>query len=69
MQMEEIEHEISGEEVRKAISQLGHDKVSSPNGFSILFYSTFWDIVGVDFLYLVKELCSETAQLDKINYS
>ena len=39
---------ISSEEVKAAIYQLGALKAPGLGGFSGIFYSTYWDIVGVD---------------------
>ena len=40
-----------------------------PDGFPILFYSKFWDIISEDFSNPVQEFVEGKAHLDKINYS
>jgi hypothetical protein len=36
------------EEIHKAIFSMGADKAPGPDGFSMFFYHTYWDIIKLD---------------------
>lgn len=39
---------VSDEEVRKAVFAMGGYKAPGPDGFPLLFFQEYWDIVGTD---------------------
>jgi hypothetical protein len=40
-----------------------------PNGFSFLFYQTFWDVIKANFKNLIKDFEAEKLNLDRLNYA
>ena len=57
------------ENLKRVVWQFGADKASGPDGFLILFYKKFWEVVKYNLCALVEELANGTTSLDKINYS
>lgn len=53
-QLEYLDNEYTNEEVHKAIMQLPKNKESGPDGFPIEFYQQLWDIIGEDFMIIIK---------------
>ena len=49
-----LEDNFDEAEVKEAVWHLGPDKASGLDGFLILFYHTFWDIIKYDIVNLVK---------------
>lgn len=41
-----LDSEISPDEVRNAVFQLGANKAPGPNGYNGCFFQSYWDIVG-----------------------
>lgn len=44
----------NGNEIRKAISQLGLTKASGPNGFTGLFFKTYWNTIRINVILFVQ---------------
>ena len=42
------------EEIRKVICQLSLDNSPRTDGFTARFYDTFWEVVGLDFIGMIK---------------
>lgn len=38
-----------------------------PDGFSFLFYQSFWDVIKSDFINLVKDFEAGQLNLDRLN--
>nr|GEV36108.1 RNA-directed DNA polymerase, eukaryota, reverse transcriptase zinc-binding domain protein [Tanacetum cinerariifolium] len=53
-QKEELEAEISEDEIKRAIWDCGVDKSPGPDGFSFGFFRRYWDIVASDVVAAVK---------------
>eukprot|EP00253_Pinus_taeda_P030711 PITA_30711 len=48
-QNSELEKEVTEEEIRKATWSMHPDKAPRPDGFTIAFYKTHWDIIKKDY--------------------
>ncbi|GJT65052.1 RNA-directed DNA polymerase, eukaryota, reverse transcriptase zinc-binding domain protein [Tanacetum coccineum] len=55
----ELEHDVSDEEIKKAVWDCSSDKSSGPDGFTFEFFKKFWYLVGGDIIKVVKEFFSE----------
>jgi hypothetical protein len=44
----QLTHEITEEEIHKAIWRLDPDKASEPDSFPIIFFRHFWDVIKKD---------------------
>lgn len=51
----DLEREFSKEEVKKAIFSMAKDKSLELDGFSMLFYQVYWDIIKGDLLKVFAE--------------
>lgn len=47
--------QVSKEEVKKAVFRMKSFKAPSPDGFQPIFFKHFWDIIGDDIRYLVRD--------------
>lgn len=59
--------EVSCEEIRAALFDVGDDKAPSPDGYSSKFFKVAWAIVGGDFCKAVKEFFNKKIILREIN--
>lgn len=50
-----MNREVTSEEIKRAIFQMGPDKVSSPDVCPLSFFQRFWDVVGESVIQFVKE--------------
>jgi hypothetical protein len=46
----------SEDEVKKAVSQMEHNKAPGPDGFPAEFYQNFWEVIKEDLLKLFSSL-------------
>ncbi|GJW72067.1 putative RNA-directed DNA polymerase, eukaryota, reverse transcriptase zinc-binding domain protein [Tanacetum coccineum] len=53
-QIQDLEAEVSNEEIKKAVWDCGIDKSPGPDGFTFGFYKKFWDIIESDVVAAVK---------------
>ncbi|GKA22377.1 hypothetical protein Tco_0708339 [Tanacetum coccineum] len=53
-QLEDLERNISNEEIKQAVWDCGLDKSPGPDGFTFGFYRRFWNIVHMDVVEAVK---------------
>ena len=51
---------IRMEELKKALDGMDVDKASGPNGFTARFFSTYWSIIKVDLLRMVRKYQSSS---------
>lgn len=56
------------DKIRKAVFTLAKNKAPGPDGFLILFYQEFWDIINEDLVNIFKSLSSST-DLSRLNYT
>nr|GEU47764.1 RNA-directed DNA polymerase, eukaryota [Tanacetum cinerariifolium] len=47
-QNDDLEREVSNEEIKRAVWDCGIDKAPEPDGFTFGFYRWYWDIIGND---------------------
>nr|GEX97473.1 putative RNA-directed DNA polymerase, eukaryota, reverse transcriptase zinc-binding domain protein [Tanacetum cinerariifolium] len=47
-QNDDLEREVSNEEIKRAVWDCGIDKAPGPDGFTFGFYRWYWDIIGND---------------------
>jgi len=62
-----LEAPFSEEEIRAAVFESYAEGAPDPDGFSFLFYQTFWDIIKFDFMRLVRDFESGLLNLDRLN--
>lgn len=55
------------EEIRKVFFSCSASKAPGPDGFSFLFYQTFWDLISSDFMKLVNAFYYHNLDISKIN--
>nr|GFA21203.1 RNA-directed DNA polymerase, eukaryota [Tanacetum cinerariifolium] len=53
-QNDDLEREVSNEEIRRAVWDCGIDKAPGTDGFTFGFYRRYWDIIGNDVVDAVK---------------
>nr|GEW67894.1 RNA-directed DNA polymerase, eukaryota, reverse transcriptase zinc-binding domain protein [Tanacetum cinerariifolium] len=53
-QNDDLEREVSNEEITRAVWDCGIDKAPRPDGFTFGFYRRYWDIIGNDVVDAVK---------------
>ena len=49
-----LEERFSKEEIRSAVFYLGGDCAPGPDGFPIIFFQLFWDMLEDDFVCLLQ---------------
>nr|GEV36064.1 RNA-directed DNA polymerase, eukaryota [Tanacetum cinerariifolium] len=54
IQVEDLEVEVSYDEIKKAVWDCGIDKSPEPNGFTFGFYKRFWSLIDRDVVAAVK---------------
>nr|GEZ60235.1 RNA-directed DNA polymerase, eukaryota, reverse transcriptase zinc-binding domain protein [Tanacetum cinerariifolium] len=47
-QSEFLEHDISRDEIKRAVWDCGDDRAPGPDGFTFKFFTSFWDLIEVD---------------------
>lgn len=57
------------EEIKRAVFSLPKDKSPGPDGFSMCFYQTYWEVIKFDLLSVFQDFYSGTADLKRINYA
>nr|GEX12675.1 RNA-directed DNA polymerase, eukaryota [Tanacetum cinerariifolium] len=53
-QNDDLEREVSNEDIKRAVWDCGIDKAPGPDGFTFGFYRWYWDIIGNDVVDVVK---------------
>nr|GEU96575.1 RNA-directed DNA polymerase, eukaryota, reverse transcriptase zinc-binding domain protein [Tanacetum cinerariifolium] len=51
---DDLEREVSNEEIKRAVWDCGIDKAPGPDGFTFGYYRRYWDIIGNDVVDAVK---------------
>ncbi|RVW37282.1 hypothetical protein CK203_029827 [Vitis vinifera] len=64
---ESLEGHFSEEEVTKALSDLGGDKVLGPDGFTLAFWKFCWPIVGGEVMQVFEEFHLQNACCRSLN--
>lgn len=50
-----LQAEVTKEEVWEAVSTMGPFKAPGPDGFQVVFFKTYWHIIGEDVWQLVRD--------------
>jgi hypothetical protein len=50
-----LERDFGEEEVRNVVTAIVGEKASGPNGFSMAFFQTFWDVLRVDIMKVFSD--------------
>ncbi|CAL1377375.1 unnamed protein product [Linum trigynum] len=61
--------EVSFEEIRRSVFQIGATQASGSDGFTGVFFRQFWDIVGLDVVEAVKHFFSTSSLLKNCNHT
>lgn len=67
--LEDLDEDITEEEVKRAILELVQDKAPGPDGSPIFFYKRYWETIRTDFMKLIQEINQGTTRLDRLNYA
>eukprot|EP00253_Pinus_taeda_P008074 PITA_08074 len=59
-QNNELDKEVTIEEIEWSIFSMAQDKASSLDGFTVAFYRTHWEIIKKDFVRMVKNFFSKS---------
>ncbi|GKB58259.1 RNA-directed DNA polymerase, eukaryota, partial [Tanacetum coccineum] len=54
-QVDDLEREVSDEEIKAAVWDCGVNKTPGPDGFSFEFFRKYWNLIGRDIIQAVKE--------------
>ncbi|XP_030504129.2 uncharacterized protein LOC115719286 [Cannabis sativa] len=60
-------HDVSNEEVRKALFQIHPDKSHAPDGMTPGFFQKYWDVVGQDIVSRVREFFNPCSLLNGLS--
>lgn len=63
-----LQQEFTEKEIKDAIFSSNVNGAPSPDGFSFLFYQTFWDVIKQDFMALVHDFCCGNLDLSRLNF-
>nr|GEY66007.1 hypothetical protein [Tanacetum cinerariifolium] len=62
-------HEVSNEEIKSVMFNIGDDRALGPDGFSSVFFKKSWNIVGEDVCSAIKDFFHNGKLLKKINHT
>ncbi|KAK6162199.1 hypothetical protein DH2020_002040 [Rehmannia glutinosa] len=68
-QASNLERDISRQEIRDALFDIGEDKSLGPDGFNSCFFKNSWQIVGDDFCAAIEEFFVNGSLLKQINHT
>ena len=69
LQVQLLTQQVTEEEIKNALFNIGEDKSPGLDGYSFFFFKKAWDIVGRDFVAAVLEFFSSGQILKQINHS
>lgn len=55
-QNNELDQDVSEEEIRMALFSMQPDKAPGPNGFTAAFFRNHWDIIKKDYVRMVRNI-------------
>nr|GEU82374.1 hypothetical protein [Tanacetum cinerariifolium] len=61
--------EVSNEEIKSAMFNIGDDRTPGPDGFSLVFFKKSWNIVGEDVCSAIKDFFHNGKLLKEINHT
>ncbi|XP_020253777.1 uncharacterized protein LOC109830826 [Asparagus officinalis] len=62
-----LEASFSEEEVKHAVFSMNPNKAPGPDGFSLLFYQSFWDLIKSDLVALINFFGDNPSSLHRVN--
>ena len=65
----DLDKPFSEQEIWKAICDMPSDKAPGPDGFSVLFYKQFWEILKSDVIKLFDDFYSGDLCLGNFNFA
>lgn len=70
VELEELEQELTLEEIKRAVDAIPADKAPGPDGFSGGFFKTCWDTIKWDLLAALQQLFRmDSRGLDRVNHT
>nr|XP_043630425.1 uncharacterized protein LOC122601751 [Erigeron canadensis] len=61
--------DVSADEIKQALFDIGDDKAPGPDGFTAAFFKSAWDIVGADVIGAVQDFFSSGKVLKEVNHT
>jgi hypothetical protein len=55
------------EEIHRVVFAMGANKAPGPDGFSMYFYQTYWEVVKTDLFSMFENLFKGTLDIAKLN--
>jgi hypothetical protein len=68
LENESLIEKFTEKEVKEAIFQIEHNKAAGPDGFSIEFYQTFWELIKKDLMALFEDFHKGELPLYSLNF-
>jgi len=66
---ESMVHNVTNDEIRKAMFSIGENKAPGPDGFSSAFFKGAWDVVGPDICLAIHEFFRNGKLLQQVNHT
>jgi hypothetical protein len=60
---------FSSEEIHKALFQMNPNKAPDPDGFSVLFYQTYWDLIKEDVVSMFNDFHCNNFDISRLNHA
>lgn len=54
--LQELEKDITEEEIHKAVMELHPEKAPGPDGYTWAFFKVYWDIIRTDLVAAIKDI-------------
>jgi len=67
--LSDLDSPFSEDEIWKAVSDMPSHKVPRLDGFPILFYKTFWNVLKSDLVFMFSDFYRGNLQIGRFNYA